>query len=39
VKTYQFQTTRILEAMDNVLLVEVYIKEKRDMMIKMELVK
>jgi hypothetical protein len=39
VNTYQFQTTRILEAMDNILLVEVYIKDKKDMMIKMELVK
>ncbi|OFY49664.1 MAG: hypothetical protein A2W85_07305 [Bacteroidetes bacterium GWF2_41_31] len=38
VKTYQFATTRIFEAMDNVLLVEVYIKDKKDMMIKMELV-
>ena len=37
VKTYQFQTTRILEALDNILLVEVYIKDKKDMMIKMEL--
>jgi len=38
VKTYQFQTSRILQASDNVLLVEVYIKNKKDMMIKMELV-
>ena len=38
IKTYQFQTTRILEATDNILLVEVYIKGKKDMMIKMELV-
>ena len=38
VRTYQFQTTRILEALDNVLLVEVYVKGKKDKMIKMELV-
>ncbi|MFK5856690.1 MAG: hypothetical protein QM503_11210 [Bacteroidota bacterium] len=38
VKTYQFETTRILEAMDDVLIVEVYKKGKEDMMIKMELV-
>ncbi len=38
VRTYQFQTSRILEALDDVLLVEVYAKGKKDMMIKMELV-
>lgn len=37
VKTYQFQTTRLLEVMDNVLFVEVYLKDKKDMFIKMEL--
>lgn len=37
VTTYQFQTNRILQALDKILLVEVYIKDKKDMMIKMEL--
>ncbi len=39
VTAYQFQTNRIFKAMDDVLLVEVYIKNKKDMMIKMELTK
>lgn len=39
IKTYQFRTSRILEALDDVLLVEVYAKNKEDKMIKMELVK
>ena len=39
VTTYQFQTSRIFKAMDDVLMVEVYIKNKKDMMIKMELAK
>lgn len=37
--TYQFNTGRIFKTADNALLVEVYIKGKKDMMIKMELVK
>ncbi len=38
VKTYQFKTSRIVKANDNTLVVEVYIKGKKDMIIKMELV-
>jgi hypothetical protein len=38
IETYQFKTSRIVEAEDNILLVEVYIKGKKDMMIKMELI-
>lgn len=34
--TYQFNTTRILKATDNILLAEVYIKGKKDAIIKME---
>ncbi len=37
ITTYQFQTNRILKASDKAMLVEVYKKDKEDIMIKMEL--
>lgn len=37
VKTYQFMTSRILQANEKTLMVEVYKKDKEDIMIKMEL--
>ncbi|MCB9192876.1 MAG: hypothetical protein H6602_14550 [Flavobacteriales bacterium] len=37
VKLYQFNTTRIFDVSDNLFLLETYIKDKRDMMIKIEL--
>ncbi len=37
VKAYQFYVTRIFEAMDKTFLLEVYIKGKKDMVVKMEL--
>lgn len=39
VKAYQFGVTRIFKAMDKVFMLEVYIKGKKDMMVKMELTK
>ena len=39
VKAYQFDTDRIFEVQDNSFLLEVYIKDKLDMMIKMDLIK
>jgi len=39
VKAYQFDTDRIFEVQDKSFLLEVYIKDKLDMMIKMDLVK
>lgn len=39
VKAQHFQTNRIVKATDNVLLVEVYIKGRKDAMIKMEVLK
>ncbi|MES2590647.1 MAG: hypothetical protein V4608_02095 [Bacteroidota bacterium] len=38
-KAYQFSLTRIFEAKDKTFMLETYIKDKQDMMIKMELVK
>ncbi len=37
VKAYQFTVTRIFKALDKTFLLEVYIKGKKDMMVKMEL--
>jgi hypothetical protein len=39
VSAYQFRTSRIFDAMDNVFVLEVYLKGKEDTMIKMELAK
>ncbi len=38
IETYQFQTSRIFRATDDELLVELYVKRKKDMMFKMKLV-
>lgn len=38
-KLYQFSLSRIFEAMDKVFMLEAYIKDKQDTMVKMELVK
>jgi hypothetical protein len=38
-KAYQFNVNRIFEAMDKIFMLEVYIKDKQDMMVKMALTK
>lgn len=38
-KAYQFSVTRIFEAKDKTFMLETYIKDKQDMMVKMELTK
>ncbi|MDP1745961.1 MAG: hypothetical protein Q8L90_10305 [Bacteroidota bacterium] len=38
-QAYQFNVTRIFEAMDKIFMLEVYIKDKQDMMVKMALTK
>lgn len=37
IRAYQFNVNRIFEAMDKTFMLEVYIKDKQDMMVKMEL--
>ncbi len=37
IEAYQFNATRIFEAEDKVFMLEIYIKGKKDMMVKMEL--
>lgn len=39
IKAYQFNVSRIFEAMDKTFMLEVYKKDKEDIMVKMELVK
>ncbi|MFY9310737.1 MAG: hypothetical protein WAQ28_16950 [Bacteroidia bacterium] len=39
IRAYQFSVSRIFQAMDKVFMLEVYIKDKQDTMVKMELVK